>query len=268
MSRRSRTPVVCSIGSTDPTAAAGLFLDAGVHARLGVRSVFVVAGVTAQNSRRVMRVEALAPKSIVAQIDAVWAQVRPDAIRIGLIPSRQAALAVVRALRAQRHTPVVFDPVLAATSGGRLVAKDALAGVRALMRAATVITPNVAEAQALGAANITSLADVERAARSLSKRYGCAVLVKGGHLHTGDRVVDVLARGDRIERFASRRLRGAARGAGCMLAAALAAGLARGYALDRAVRAARRFVRTALRTSAPLGSGRPQFVAGVTRAAV
>jgi len=268
---RGRAPVVCSIGSTDPTAGAGLFLDADVYARLDVRAVFVVAGITAQNSTHVSRVEALTPVSIVAQMDAIWEQVRPDAVRIGLIPSRQAAVAVARTLRALARRPqIVFDPVLAATSGRRLIPADDLRGVRALMRVATVITPNVAEAQVLTGIDIRTRADAERAARMLSKRYDCAVLVKGGHLRAGDRVVDVLARRDRVNSFAARRLRGGgdARGTGCMLAAALAAGLARGYTLDRAVRTARRFVSDAITSATPLGAGRKQFGAGVARKAV
>jgi len=117
---------------------------------------------------------------------------------------------------------------------------------------------------------VVDIADAERAGTSLAKRYGCAVLVTGGHLRTGARIVDVLAHRDgRIERFAAERIRADARGTGCMLAASLSVALARGADLSDAVRFARRFVRAALRSARPLGRGRRQFdAAGVGRTAV
>jgi len=270
--RNLKPSVVCSIGSTDPTAGAGLFLDAAVYARMrDITGVFVVAGITAQNSRRVGRVLKAPSAAIVSQLDTILEQVRPDAIRIGLIPGRQACIAVAGRLRRMRkRPPVVVDPVMVASSGGRLQSTSAIEGLRRLLRVADIATPNAAEAAALASMRVVDVADAQRAGAYLAKRYGCAVLVTGGHLRTGARIVDVLVHRDgRVERFAAARLRAGARGTGCMLAASLSVSLARGADLTAAVRYARRFVRAALVSARPLGRGRRQFdAAGVGRAAV
>lgn len=264
--------VVCSIGSSDPTAGAGLFLDAAVYAKIGgVTGVYVVAGVTAQNSRAVRGVLSIPKKAIVAQLDAILEQVRPDAIRIGLVPRKSACIAVADRLRRLKHrVPVVIDPVMSASSGGVLQKRSAIEGLRRLLRVADIATPNAAEAGQLASMSVVDVDDAVRAGSLLAKRYSCAVLVTGGHLRSGARIVDVLAHADgRIERFSSRRLRIDARGTGCMLASSLAVALARGDGLSDAVRFARRFVRAALVSSGRVGRGRRQFdAAGVRRAAV
>jgi len=270
--RNLKPRVVCSIGSTDPTGGAGLFLDAAVYSKIeGVIGVYVVAGITAQNSRGVRRVLSAPSDAIVAQLDMILDQVRPDAIRIGLVPRASACIAVAdRLRRLKRRPPVVIDPVMSASSGARLQAKSAIAGLRRLLRVADVATPNAPEAAELASMRVVDVADAERAAILLAGRYGCAVLVTGGHLRTGARIVDVLAHANgRIERFTGARVRGDARGTGCVLAASLAAALARGDDLSDAVRFARRFVRAALLSSHRLGRGRRQFdSAGVGRATV
>ena len=264
--------VVCSIGSSDPTGGAGLFLDAAVYAKLGgVTGVYVVAGVTAQNSSRVRGVLAVPSSAIVAQLDSVLEQVRPDAIRIGLIPTKSACVAIAdRLRRLRRRVPVVIDPVMSSSSGGRLQQRSAIDGLRHLLRIADIAMPNAAEAATLASMRVVDLADAERAASHLAEEYGCAVLVTGGHVRSGARVVDVLAHADgRVERFSAPRLRVDARGTGCMLAASLAVALTRGEGLSDAVGFARRFVRAALVSSRRLGRGRRQFdAAGVRRATV
>ncbi|MFI5389480.1 MAG: hydroxymethylpyrimidine/phosphomethylpyrimidine kinase, partial [Candidatus Eremiobacterales bacterium] len=270
--RNLKPSVVCSIGSTDPTAGAGLFLDAAVYSRLrGVTGVYVVAGITAHNSSRVGRVLKAPSAAVVSQLDMILEQVRPDAIRVGLIPGRKACFAVAdRLRRLKSRPPVVIDPVMVASSGGRLQRRSAIEGLRRLLRVADVATPNAAETEALASMRVVDVADAERAGAYLAKRYGCAVLVTGGHLRTGARIVDVLTHpGGRIERFTAARLRVDARGTGCMLAASLSVALARGAHLSDAVRYARRFVHAALVSARPLGRGRRQFdAAGVGRTAV
>ena len=264
MNRTGSGPVVCSVGSTDPTAGAGLFADAAVYARLGVSAAFVVTGVTAQNSKAVSGVYSLPVRAIVAQLDAVWNQVRPDAVRIGLMPSRLATLAVAQYFASMRRRPaIVFDPVIAATSGHRFAKSGDIPALRRLLRIATIATPNAHEAAELAGFPVRDLDDAERAAIALAAS-GCAVLVTGGHLRHDDRVVDVLARGARVTRYSAPRLPNDARGTGCLLTAAIAASLARGAPLDLAVRQARAFVRRAIATARPLGRGRPQFAARKT----
>jgi hydroxymethylpyrimidine/phosphomethylpyrimidine kinase len=262
--RKRRRPVVCSVGSTDPTAGAGLFLDAAVYARLGVSAAYVVAGVTAQNSAGVTVVQPLPPRAIIAQLDAVWKQVRPDVVRIGLMPGSAATRAVARYFGSMRRRPaIVFDPVMASTSGHRFAKPGGIPALRKLLSIAAVATPNAREAAELSGFPVRNVEDAERAAMSLAAS-GCAVLVTGGHLQSGDRVVDILANGARVARYTSKRLPKDARGTGCLLAAAIAASLAQGVSLDRAVRRARAFVRAAIASARSLGNGRPQFAARKT----
>lgn len=256
--KRPQLPVVCSIGSTDPTGAAGIGLDLQVYARLRTRGVFAIAAVTAQNSARVLQVQPLPKAVFVAQLKAIWEQVRPDAIRIGLMPSADAVRALRRFLRRLRsRPPIVLDPILASSSGTRFVDARTLAELRRLLPLATLITPNAAEARVLAHMKIDDVAGAERAARELAA-IGCWVLVKGGHLGGSD-CIDVLAHRNQLVRLRSRRLRRDVRGLGCLLAAAIAAGLAHGRDVERAVREARRFVRAVIRSAPPLGAGRFQY---------
>jgi hydroxymethylpyrimidine/phosphomethylpyrimidine kinase len=155
----------------------------------------------------------------------------------------------------RRRPPVVLDPVSASTSGYRFV-------LRALLAVATVATPNAPEAAELSALTVRTVDDAERAAVALAASSKCAVLVTGGHLRDGDRVVDVLARGRQVTRYSARRLSGDVRGTGCLLAAAIAASLARGDDLETAIARGRSFVRRAIASAQPLGRGRPRFSGG------
>ncbi|HEV2878511.1 MAG TPA: hydroxymethylpyrimidine/phosphomethylpyrimidine kinase [Candidatus Eremiobacteraceae bacterium] len=251
--------MVCSIGSLDPTGAAGIMMDLRVYADLGAIGVAVVAAVTAQNSKRVVAVGAIPPTLITQQLEAVWEQVKPDAICIGLLPEASGIKAVRRFLqRVSRRRPIVIDPVMQATSGKRFVGPSELRELVQLLPLATVVTPNLREVSEFVKKKIMTADQAELAARKLT-RHGCAVLVTGGHL-TGDVCVDALAQHNRVRRFRAPRLAGSMRGAGGILAAALAANLARGESLERAVEDARKFVRRALRNARKVGSGTPQYV--------
>lgn len=254
-----RKPVVCTIGSTDPTGGAGLFADALAFAQLGVRAVYVLAGVTAQNSRRVDRVIGLPPAAIEAQFRSVVDQVRPDAVRIGLLPSAAAIDRTARLLKSLKpRTPVVLDPVLSSTSGARFLSGRQIGALELLLPLITIATPNASEAQALSGIRVDDESSAARAAVAIA-RAGCDVLVTGGHFR-GAAVVDILVHGDRIIRFSHARVGRAMRGTGCTLAAALAANLARGDEIVSAVRGARAFVRRTLQRATPLGRGKPQNV--------
>ena len=247
--RGSAKRTICSIGSTDPTAAAGIGRDLGIFERLGARGVFAVAAVTAQNSRSVGAVEALAPRVIVAQLRAIWQERKPDAIRIGLLPDAEGIRAVTRFLRKKAgRTPIVLDPVLAASSGRRFAGPREIAALKRLMTLCTIVTPNASEAQHFSGVIVRDARDAERAAHALAA-IGPAVLVKGGHLR-GSQVTDVLVDAGSVTRFRSRRIGSRLHGSGCTLAAALAVALARGEPLVRAVRFARRFVRAELMSRA------------------
>jgi hydroxymethylpyrimidine/phosphomethylpyrimidine kinase len=254
---QSRPAVVCSIGSTDPTGAAGVLADARVYARLGAVGTYVIAGVTAQNAARVSAVLPVPLSVVRAQLRAVFAQVRPDAVRIGLIPTAQAMRFVASQLRRLAHrTPIVLNVVLAASSGHTFVRPRDHAALRSIMAVATVVTLNAIEAERLSGVRVRDVAGARRAALMLAAICP-AVLVTGAHV-AGKRVVDVLATRQTVRRFAAARLHADVRGTGCMLAASLATALAQGIPLARAVVRARAFVRSSMRAARPLGSGRAQ----------
>lgn len=238
-------PLVCSIGSSDPTNAAGIGRDLIVYERLGAAGVFAVAAVTAQNSGHVTEVYPLPPRALRNQLDAIVQERRPNALRIGLLPDAPLIAAVARFLRTQpKRLPVVLDPVISSSSGHRFLGPAELGALEGLLRLVTLATPNAAEAQALSGMPVRTVADAERAALRIHER-GCAVLVTGGHLR-GSQVVDVLADARGITHFSAQRIATRMRGTGCTLAAAIAVHLARGMKLHAAIRRARGFVRSEL----------------------
>jgi hydroxymethylpyrimidine/phosphomethylpyrimidine kinase len=266
---RRRWPIVCSIGSVDPTTAAGVTADLAVFAKMQARGVSVITGVTAQNAARVAAVHALPAELVVQQLRAIWEQVRPDAVCVGLVPSATSILAIVHFLRRLHpRPPIVVDPVIAASNGAILLKPPARRVLPQLFRVARIITPNVAEAELLTSRTIATVQDAAEAAQGLTQ-WGCAVLVTGGHL-AGATCIDTLVLPSRLgstrhtrapKKHSSPRLPGAMRGAGGILAAAIATELARGATLEHSIRQARNVVRHSWGTARSLGTGRAQFVA-------
>lgn len=253
-----KQPVVCAIGTTDPTGAAGIGLDLAILPRLGARAVFAIAAVSAQNSKRVSRVDAMPPSLIAAQLRAIWQQVKPDAIRIGLLPAADGIAAVAKFLRAlRRRPPIIIDPVLAATSGHDFSGPKQIAALKKLFTLAELVTPNAAEAAVLSGIAVRTVEDAASAGREIARAAGCAVLVKGGHLR-GKICYDVLADAAGVVYIGTRRSPRRMRGTGCLLAAAIAAHRARGASLHDAIAAARDVVARALHDATPLGAGRAQ----------
>lgn len=234
------SPVVCSIGITDPWNAVGLGLDLRVLAECGVRPVCVVAGVSAQDADGVHAVSLVDPSAIEAQWRAL-SRARIAAVRIGALPSADAVRAVSALVR-EIDVPIVYDPVLEASRGGRLADAAAVeAIVRDLLPLVTVCTPNMAEAAELAGAGVATLDQMRAAARALCALGSRAALVTGGHL-AGD-PDDVLADAEGETTFTGDRIATTMRGTGCVLAASLAAELARRVPLREAVERARFRVR-------------------------
>lgn len=240
-----RRPLVCSIGSTDPTALAGIGRDLIVFERLGARGAFAVAAVTAQDSRRVSRITPLSPGAFAAQLAAIWREHRPDAIRIGLLPNTGLIAVLARFLGSlSARPPAVLDPVIRASSGRRFLGRIGIRALKTLLPLVTLVTPNASEAEKLTGIRVRNVAGARRAALALHAR-GCAALVTGGHV-AGARVVDVLAEDRGVRLFAAPRIRATMHGTGCTLAAAIAVSLARGERLRQAIASARLFTRREL----------------------
>ncbi|MEO8560909.1 MAG: bifunctional hydroxymethylpyrimidine kinase/phosphomethylpyrimidine kinase [bacterium] len=250
-------PVALTIAGSDSGGGAGIQADLKTFARFGVFGTSAITAVTAQNTLGVRAWESVSPALVRAQIDAVAEDLRPAAIKSGMLGDTDVVLAVADGISAHRLAPYVLDPVMVATSGDPLLAPDAVASiVERLFPLATLVTPNLDEAALLIGEQVTDMSGMERAARILVDRLGArAALVKGGHL-AGVEVVNVLFDGTRLQRFSHPRVATTStHGTGCTLSAAIAAQLALGVGLERAVELSGAYVCRALARAPGLGSG-------------
>lgn len=267
--RAARVPSVMTIAGSDSGGGAGIEADLKTFSAWGIHGVAALTAITAQHTRAVTAVEAVSTKAIAAQIDALFDDFDIRAIKIGMLGDRATIAAVAAALsRSGELPPLVVDPVMVATSGARLLPDDAVSAlVSELFPLATLITPNVPEAETLLGHSIRSVRDLPRAATALLALGSSAVLMKGGHLGRGP-VRDVLATAAGITRFERPRLRRNGHGTGCTLSAAIAARLAAGVDLAEAVRDAGDYVALALALAYRPGRGAVDVLAHFAAAPV
>ena len=247
---------VLSIAGTDPTGGAGIQADLKSFAAHGTHGMAVITAVVAQNTMGVRSFIALEPQFVAEQIDAVFDDVRVDAVKIGMVPTADIAAVIADRLIAHGARNIVLDPVMVAKSGDRLLRPDAVAAIRdRLLPLARLITPNLPEAaMLLGAEPIASLGGMRLRAGELAALGGWAVLLKGGHLD-GPESIDVLhADGGITEHAAPRIATGNLHGTGCTLSAAIAA-LLPSLPLVQAVEQAKLYLTEALRASDQLTVG-------------
>jgi len=252
-------PNVLAIAGVDPSGGAGILADLKAFSALGAYGTGVVAALTAQNTRRVDAVQMVAPSFVAAQIDTLLADVRIDAVKIGMLGSPQVVEAVAGRLAAHGVRRIVLDPVMVAKSGDRLLAAEAVDALRRLLvPMASVLTPNLPEAaDLLGEAEAGDVAAMRSMARRLHALGPAIVVLKGGHL-PGNTCTDIVEDGSRRIELASRRI--ATRnthGTGCTLSAAIAALLPRHADPFDAIREARAYLAAALAAADELrvGSG-------------
>ncbi|MDP1807041.1 MAG: bifunctional hydroxymethylpyrimidine kinase/phosphomethylpyrimidine kinase [Acidimicrobiales bacterium] len=252
---RSR-PVALTIAGSDSSGGAGIVADLKTFEAHGVWGTVALTAVTAQNTLGVQAVETITPEMVRAQIASVVADLGVDAAKTGMLGSAEVVAEVARTVVELGVRPLVVDPVMVASTGGRLLAPDAVdAVIRHLLPRATVVTPNLAEAAALVGFDVSDRATMERAARALGDMGPQVVLVKGGHL-AGDASPDcMLVAGELVWLEGPRLPDGGAHGSGCVLAAAICAELARGMEPADACVAAKRFVARAIEAGAALGAG-------------
>jgi hydroxymethylpyrimidine/phosphomethylpyrimidine kinase len=250
--------IALTIAGSDSGGGAGIQADLKTFHQFGVFGTSVLVAVTAQNTRGVSGVHAIPVDVVRRQIDAVAQDLFPAAIKTGMLATAELVEAVGHAIRDHGLANYVLDPVMVATSGDRLLDVDAEQSVaQHLVPLATLVTPNLDEAEILVREPIESAEHMERAARALVRMGARAALVKGGHL-VGDDVVDVLAVGDSgpVRTFRHPRVDSTStHGTGCTLSSAVTAGLALGRDLEHAVSDALAFVHRAIATAPGLGSG-------------
>lgn len=230
------------IGGIDPTGGAGLARDLLTLQELGCSGAAAVSALTVQDSGGVRSVYATAPRALSEQIRVAVAAAPIQAVKIGMLATKENVHAAASSLKKHRLAPVVLDPVLSATAGGALLAEDAVAIlVEELLPLATVVTPNAPESEILSGRPVQTVGDMKQAARDIHQLGPAWVLVKGGHL-PGDKSTDILYNGEQFYQFAQAKSPGHVRGTGCMLASALAAHLGDGDTVPKATELARRFV--------------------------
>ena len=255
--RDRRKPVtVVSIAASDSGGGAGIQADLLTFAAHGVHGATVLTAATAQNTRAVTAIEPLSPRFIARQMDAVFADLEPASVKIGMLYDAVRIRAVAAGLRRHRARNVVLDPVMVAKSGSRLLSRPAVAALRdRLLPLADLVTPNLPEAEVLARTRIRTAGDRRVAAASIYELGARAVLVKGGH-GRGAELRDLLFDGRFFTEFTAPRIRTrATHGTGCTLSSAIAANLALGRDLEDAIVAAIRYLRAGLERGLFPGSG-------------
>jgi hydroxymethylpyrimidine/phosphomethylpyrimidine kinase len=250
-----KPPRILAIAGSDSSGGAGIQADIKTITMLGGYAMTAITAVTAQNTLGVTMAEALSPEMVAAQIDACLSDIGADAIKIGMLGSPEIARVVADRL-AGLSVPVVFDPVMVATSGSVLADDATIAAFEPLMQLATLTTPNLPELAALTGEPTGSVEEIAEAASQLSQRCGCAVLAKGGHSE-GARIVDLLIDPRaRAASFEDERIDTPhTHGSGCTLSSAIATLLGHGQPLEHSVRLGRQFVRKALAATPEFGAG-------------
>mgnify|MGYP003198915814 FL=1 len=245
-----------SIAGSDSSGGAGIQADIKTMSANGVYAMTAVTALTAQNTTGVTGILDSTPAFLSAQLDAVFTDIFPDAVKIGMVSSVELISVIAQKLRQYGARHIVVDPVMVATSGSRLLREDAVEALKTeLLPLAEVATPNIPEAEILADMPIRTPADMEAAARKISEQYGCAVLCKGGHdLNDAN---DLLWKDGAGYWFNGRRINNPnTHGTGCTLSSAIAANLAKGMALEDAVRRAKEYISGALAAMLDLGHGR------------
>jgi hydroxymethylpyrimidine/phosphomethylpyrimidine kinase len=248
---------VLIIAGSDSGGGAGIQADIKTVTALGGYAMTAISALTAQNTRGVFGVVPVPPDFIAQQMRLVLEDLGADALKTGMLHSAAVIEVVADTIEALApRTPLVVDPVMVAKGGARLLEPDAVAALkRRLLVHATVLTPNIPEAEALAGTTIRDVADMRHAAQSLLTLGPDAVLLKGGHLDS-DTIVDVLATTDGLQSFEDPRINTTStHGTGCTLASAIATGLAQGLGIAAAVTRARAYVRRAIETAPGFGHG-------------
>ena len=244
-----------TIAGSDSSGGAGIQADIKTMTANGVFAMSAITALTAQNTTGVTDIFETTPKFLAEQLDAVFTDIYPDAVKIGMVSSAELIATIAERLRFYKAKHIVVDPVMVATSGSKLLRDDAVAALTAeLLPLAEVLTPNIPEAEILSGMTITDAAGMETAARIIHDRYGCAVLCKGGHqINDAD---DLLWRSGGGKWFRGRRIDNPnTHGTGCTLSSAIAANLAKGCDLDTAVERAKAYISGALAAMLDLGKG-------------
>jgi len=249
---------VLSIAGSDPSAGAGIQLDLKVFQELGAFGMAIPAAHTVQSSKGVFGVEAISSRALSKQLEALLSDIRPDAVKTGMLLTKQNVEVVASAVKMFRIRNLIIDPVVRASSGRVLLRPDAVRSLkRNLFPMALIITPNIPEAELLTGMSIKSDSDMDYAAGKLIDRGPSYVLIKGGH--GKGQAIDTLYGGKNVLSYSTGRVKGEFHGTGCALSSALAVFIARGLPVEKAVEKAKQVVDTMLKTAKQVGKSRTRY---------
>ena len=268
MSARKTLPVALTIAGSDSSGGAGIQADLRTFAALGVHGTSVITCVTAQNPKRVRNVEPCSPKIVRQQIESVFEELRPGAVKTGMLFSAEIVRVVADFFKKWNYPPLIVDPVMISTSGAMLLKPAAIKVLREyLLPLAALVTPNLHEAGILTGRKMTSVENMRVATREIHARFGCAALVKGGHLtwprrsgfnraggRGGSEAVDIFFDGRTELLLTTPFVKGIrTHGTGCVYSAAITAELALGHDLPCAVKLAKQYIAHAIAQSYRIG---------------
>lgn len=244
-----------SIAGSDSSGGAGIQADMKTMTMNGVYAMTAITALTAQNTTGVSGIFEVTPEFLAQQIDSVFQDIRPDAVKIGMVSSPALVEVIAERLSFYQASNIVVDPVMVATSGS-VLAKDSAVSVmkEKLLPLAAVITPNIPESEILWGSRIQTREDMEQAALAMSEAFGCAVLCKGGHnINDAD---DLLCSHGTLTWFTGKRIHNPnTHGTGCTLSSAIASNLAKGYPLEQAIERSKAYISGALASMLDLGKG-------------
>ncbi len=244
-----------SIAGSDSSGGAGIQADIKTMTMNGVYAMSAITALTAQNTTGVRAILEVDPEFLKQQLDSVFEDIYPDAVKIGMVSSSELIKVIAERLRFYKAKDIVVDPVMVATSGSVLMKTDAVETLIAeLLPLATVVTPNIPEAEILSGMSICKKEDLVKAAKKISDEYHCAVLLKGGH-SVSDANDYLYADGNGVW-FEGKRIDNPnTHGTGCTLSSAIASNLAKGFSLEESVKNAKEYISGALGAMLDLGAG-------------
>lgn len=244
-----------TIAGSDSCGGAGIQADIKTMTAHRVYAMSAVTALTAQNTTGVSQIMEVTPEFLGAQLDSIFTDIIPDAVKTGMVASKALIEMIAKKLIQYQAKNIVIDPVMVATSGARLIEEEAVSTLKTtLLPLATIITPNILEAEVLSDISITNKEEMEKAASFIYEKYGCAVLLKGGH--SINDANDLLFSSKGAEWFFGKRIQNDnTHGTGCTLSSAIASNLAKGMDLSTAVFKAKQYISLALSDMLDLGKG-------------
>lgn len=250
-----KIPACLTIAGSDSSGGAGIQADIKTMLANRVYAMSAITALTAQNTTGVSAIMEVTPEFLKEQLDSIFSDIYPQAVKIGMVSNKELIIAIADKLKEYQARNIVVDPVMVATSGAKLISDEAITTLKEyLLPLATVLTPNIPEAEVLALMTIENEEDMIKAAKVIGDNYHCAVLVKGGH--SINDANDLLYENGHVQWFKGKRIDNSnTHGTGCTLSSAIASYLSRGYTLQESVKNAKNYISGALASMLDLGNG-------------